>query len=157
MNFCFHFQNSWHDWSWFNSINSKFWRIFFKTILSSIQHEIFPFPPNPESPTYLYSPDIPVQHSTYLYSPDSWGPTSLTTRYEVTRSLVWKVARPPKWLGLDQIRANERSVSPFTSTLKLINNLYKKVICHYFHYSGPPLHILKTNKIFFGTDDDISQ
>ena len=98
-----------------------------------------------------------VQYSTYLYSPDSLGPTSLTTRQEVTRSLVWKVARPPKWLGLDQIRANERSVSPFTSTLKLINNLYKKVICHYFHNSGPPLQILNTNKIFFGTDDDVSQ
>ena len=118
-------------------------------ILSSIQHEIFPFHPNLywqhtcTVQTYLYS----TVHSTYLYSPDSLGPTSLTTRYEVTRSLVWKVARPPKWLGLDQIRANERSVSPFTSTLKLINNLYKKVICHYFHNSGPPIQILNTNKI----------
>ena len=61
----------------------------------------------------------------YLYRPDSWAPTSLTTRYDVTLSLVWKVARAPKWLGLDQIRANDRSVSPFTSTLKLINNWWK--------------------------------
>ena len=58
---------------------------------------------------------------TNLYSPDSLPLMLLTIRRDVSLSLVWKVALSPKWLGLDQMRAKERSVSPLTSTLQTLH------------------------------------
>ena len=60
---------------------------------------------------------------TNLYSPDSLPLMLLTMRRDVSLSLVWKVALSPKWLGLDQMRAKERSVSPLTSTLQTLSSL----------------------------------
>ena len=60
---------------------------------------------------------------TNLYSPDSLPLMLLTMRRDVSLSLVWKVALSPKWLGLDQMRAKERSVSPLTSTLQTLSTL----------------------------------
>ena len=77
----------------------------------------------------------------HLYRPDSLAPTSRTTRYDVTLSLVWKVARAPKWLGLDQIRANDKSVSPFTSTLKLINNGWNY---HLYQHQHPAVNKMRS-------------
>ena len=58
---------------------------------------------------------------TNLYSPDSFPLMLLTIRRDVSLSLVWKVALSPKWLGLDQMRAKVRSVSPLTSTLQILH------------------------------------